>query len=654
MLIALRGGPKILPDSVENKVIDRWKNNGSNPAKRNGANRSDIALHWMYFACLTNNQDLLQTALDYLFEPVAYTEGEGIQVDNSFFQHGQQLHICGYGETLLESVLQAAVCVAGTRYRLSEDKQAILRDYVLNSWSYCIRGDVVNWNCLGRQLARVDYLKDPGKRLAIIRKMIDIDKEYESEYLKIGNRLSEKVLPSEGVDPYHVHFFRGDYSLHIREPFNFSTRMVSSRTCRQEFGNGENLQNYYLSDGSTVISRTGHEYLNLMPLWDWNKIPGVTAPLLDTIPRTPELWSVYGTSEFAGGVSDSIYGCSTYKYFDEYSGVNTGASKGWFYFDDEVVCLGVGVTSTHENVRTTINQCWGGQMFSVETTDGIKSYEENVGETKFGGNLLWVLHDSIGYYFPDKQNVLIENQEKTGNWRWISTVQEDKELHGKVFTLSLAHTSQSGTYSYIVIPSKDEQSMHSYAINSQVEIMANTDSVQVVRNSSKNLYECIFYKPCTFKCGDISIFSMQPCCLIVKAGVDNITVHIADPSQQNSGMTVGVKSIDMENMQYGTCDFSGLNEQYAGMTKVMTIGKRVTAIHDIIRNPIVAYSENPYTYRFDKRYQGKYTLSRLNGVVEKEHSFDADQISIEARKGMYILTLHLDGQNSFVKKLIIK
>lgn len=654
MLILMRFGVEKLPLSLETTIIDRWKNNGSNPAKRSGANRSDIALHWMFFACLTYNQDLLLMAMNYLFEPIAFTNGEGIQVDNSFFQHGQQLYICGYGETLLESVLYAAVCIAGTKYRLADEKLEILRGYVLNSWAHCIRGDVVNWNCLGRQLARVDYLKDSFRRTAIVDKMIIVDKDHESEYIAIRDRLSGMVPPSEGINPYHVHFFRGDYSLHIREPFNFSTRMVSSRTCRQEFGNGENLQNYYLSDGSTVISRTGHEYLNLMPLWDWNKIPGVTAPLLDTIPRTPELWSVYGTSEFAGGVSDSIYGCSTYKYFDEYSGVNTGASKGWFYFDDEVVCLGAGVTSTHENVRTTINQCWGGQMFSVETADGIKSYEENVGETKFGGNLLWVLHDSIGYYFPDKQNVLIENQEKTGNWRWISTVQEDKELHGKVFTLSLAHTSQSGTYSYIVIPSKDEQSMHSYAVNSQVEIMANTDSVQVVRNSSKNLYECIFYKPCTFKCGDISIFSMQPCCLIVKAGVDNITVHIADPSQQNSGMTVGVKSIDMENMQYGTCDFSGLNEQYAGMTKVMTIGKRVTAIHDIIRNPIVAYSENPYTYRFDKRYQGKYTLSRLNGVVEKEHSFDADQISIEARKGMYILTLHLDGQNSFAKKLIIK
>ena len=56
-------------------------------------------------------------------------------------------------------------------------------------------------------------------------------------------------------------------------------------------------------------------------------------------------WQTRGTSTFAGGVSDSIYGVSAYAYMDNYAGVNTGAKKAWFFFDNEVVCLGSGINS---------------------------------------------------------------------------------------------------------------------------------------------------------------------------------------------------------------------------------------------------------------------------------------------------------------------
>lgn len=658
MLILMKIGDEKIPSSIETRIIERWRNNGSNPAKRSGSNRSDIALHWMYYACLTNDSDLLKTAMKYLFEPVAYTNGEGIQVDNSFFQHGQQLYIMGYGEAFLESVLQAAYCVAGTQYKLSDEKLVILRDFILNSWSQCIRGDAANWNSMGRQLARVDYLRDHEGRSRIISMMIDVDREHENDYLKIKDRILGTAMPSDGLDPYHVHFFRGDYSVHVRKPYNFSTRMVSSRTCRQEYGNGENLKNYYLSDGATEISRTGNEYTNIMPLWDWNKIPGVTAPVLDTIPRTPELWSVYGTSDFAGGVSDSIYGCSTYKFFDEYSGVNTGASKGWFFFDDEIVCLGAGIKSGHEDVRTTINQCWGTQLFSVGTTSGITTFEGNIDQKQFDEGCTWVLHDSIGYYFPDRQSVLVENRKKTGNWRWISTTQEDKDLEGKVFTLSLKHPSQpeNSKYSYIVIPGTDEESMSAYSGKSQIDILANTDSVQVVRHRGMDLYECIFYKACTFKHDDLSIHSLQPCALLVRPERENIAVHVADPGQQKGLMQIGVKGQYMGGMKYGACDFSDIDTQYAGMTKSFIIKKDVTGIQSVVSNPVVAYSDNPYSFKFNKRYTGKYILSNLRGVVEREQSFDADHVDLETalQKGVYVLSLYIEGQKSLVKKITVK
>ena len=39
--------------------------------------------------------------------------------------------------------------------------------------------------------------------------------------------------------------------------------------------------------------------------------------------------------------------------------VNTGAKKSWYFFDNEVVCLGAGIQSTSTYpVHTTVNQCF--------------------------------------------------------------------------------------------------------------------------------------------------------------------------------------------------------------------------------------------------------------------------------------------------------
>ena len=66
---------------------------GGDPGKWTGANMTDIALHWIYRACLTADEDLLKTAIDYSYSTVKYTTAEGFQYDNSYFQHGVQLYI---------------------------------------------------------------------------------------------------------------------------------------------------------------------------------------------------------------------------------------------------------------------------------------------------------------------------------------------------------------------------------------------------------------------------------------------------------------------------------------------------------------------------------------------------------------------------------
>ena len=87
----------------------------------------------------------------------------------------------------------------------------------------------------------------------------------------------------------------------------------------------------------------------------------------------------------------------------------TEAKKSWFFFDDEYVCLGADINSDHREfpVFTTINQVllksavtakYQGEVVSLDP--GIRSIKE----TK------WVLHDGIGYIFPEPVSIDLSNQ----------------------------------------------------------------------------------------------------------------------------------------------------------------------------------------------------------------------------------------------------
>src|SRR5699024_386860 len=116
LLIQMRTGARQLPEELEKKILDRIRKDGGDPAKWTGANRTDIALHWIYRSCLSRNDKDLVYALENVYNPIVYTTGEGFQHDNSYFQHGQQLYIGGYGDEILKGVTQVAMYTRGTRF----------------------------------------------------------------------------------------------------------------------------------------------------------------------------------------------------------------------------------------------------------------------------------------------------------------------------------------------------------------------------------------------------------------------------------------------------------------------------------------------------------------------------------------------------------
>lgn len=569
LLIQMRTGKKQIPTALENKTLQRIRKEGGAPSERTGANRTDIALHWIYRSCLEKNTEDLNTALQNVYETLTYTTDEGIQHDNSYLQHGPQLYIGGYGDELLKGVTQVATYTNGSQYALSEEKKQILSNFMRKTYYQTIRGQYMLFDVLGRGVSRPNETQK-SKTALFAKRMLEIDPAHTDEYEAIIARLEGYQPASYGLQPVHTHYFRGDYTLHIRPDYTFDVRTVSHRTSRCEYGNEENLKTYFMSDGCTNIVVDGNEYANIFPCWDWSKIPGVTSPQMSDIPLAPNEWENYGTSTFAGGVSDGLYGASAYSYSDKYNGINTSAKKSWFFFDHEVVCLGAGINSDSSfPIQTTVNQCLHPQEASILLCSNQEQRTiTDKGENKYDSPD-WVLHNKIGYDFPKGGTIYLSNQTVEGSWNEINHTCSTNKIEQDIFTLGFDHgtTPQDATYAYIVVPNVLSASdMKTYHEKQDIEILANTNTMQVVRNKKSDIWQMIFYQQGEFQHADITIKVDKACALMFRdIQKQNVRFYIADPSQTQSSIQVNVQiPQSFKEERSISCEFTGI---YAGASK---------------------------------------------------------------------------------------
>ncbi|MDH7461765.1 polysaccharide lyase 8 family protein [Chitinophagaceae bacterium 26-R-25] len=539
LLIGMRYAKKQIPQSLEDSLLQRMKR--GDVFKQTGANKTDVALHYFYRALLTSDTALFSLAVSQIFEPLTLVHyKEGLQYDYSYLQHGPQLQISSYGNVFLTGIVGMAYYVHGTIYALDEQKLALLSGYYRNTYLKAIRGAWSDFNIEGRGISRKNALDKHGeeKRLPL---MNQIDPLHSEDWNAAAQRTSGVKSASFDVPAFDRHFWIGDYTLHLRPQYSFNVRMVSTRTKRCEAGNLENLLGRYLSDGSTNLQRSGSEYYNIMPVWEWDKIPGVTSrDYVNDRPTTVQ-WGEQGSTAFAGGVSDGVYTASA--YVQHYDSVQL--KKSWFLFDREIVCLGAGIRSeADEQVTTTINQCWlRGDVFTSDKKQKTLKKEQVAISSK---EAAWVWHDSIGYYFPQGGDMRISNAVQSGNWNKINNSFSDELLSGKVFKLWFNHGAkpQNASYSYIVLPAVNNVAEMKKYDAKQIHVIANNDSVQAVQHEGLGVIQIVFYKAGKVDVSGFS-FSVDKSCIamIRNAGESNATIYVADPTQLEDAVNITVRNI---------------------------------------------------------------------------------------------------------------
>lgn len=561
VMILMRYGEKKLPQETEANLIRRMAEMGGAPdqpgALAVGANKTDIATHWVYRGCLSEDKAVLEKGAVEAFVPIELTLKEGFQHDYSYMQHGPQLYIGGYGKVIVNLVCNLAVYLVDTEYALSEEKRKILSDFVLQTYLPSIRGKYFLYNVIGRSMTRVNAL-DCTDFIPDLQKLIKIDPRHRTEYEAAIRRLSGESPASYALSSSHRHYWRADYTRHQRPGYTFDVRMASAFTFRNENGNNEGIKGYFLSDGGNSITLDGDEYNRLFPVWDWLRIPGATIPEVEKIPL-PRAWGSYGTSKFAGGVSDGNYGVTVYTYQDTLPTVLTGATKSWFFFDEEIVCLGAGINSqANVPVNTTLNQC----LLDGATTTITRDNRVNVfpasakGSHSYNGNLQWILHDGVGYYFPQGGNVVVESATQTGDWTDINRTEPAGTVQEEVFKAWITHgvNPTEGTYAYTIVPNlyseEDARNYLAYAI----EILKNTPSVQAVRHTELGKIGIAFYAPGSLSFDGYTLSVSHPCVLMLSEwGEPGVMLHIADPSRTQEEITVQLQASPQGKTQTLVC-----------------------------------------------------------------------------------------------------
>jgi chondroitin AC lyase len=339
-------------------------------------------------------------------------------------------------------------------------------------------------------------------------------------------------------------FWHSEYFTHQRPQWFSSVRMHSNRQNNmEEPHNEEGLKNHHFADGSNFITVTGKEYLDIFPVWDWQKIPGATIVQKPALPHWKQI-AKKGLSEFVGGVSDGKYGAAAFDFNSPHDPLK--ARKSWFFFDREYVCLGTFISSDATYpVYTTLNQCLLNKEVVVKTNNAKTQLKNGKHDLK---NVSWVLHDNIAYIFLSPTAINLINEQATGNWRQINhhTWATEEPVQKDVFTMWLDHGTkpQNANYAYIIAPGLDASSIDNYNKRSEVVILSNTPEIQAVQHKGLKRTTIVFYKAGTIQLSEgLTVTTENPCMVMFKTNGKTIeNMVVSDPTRKLKSIQLTVNA----------------------------------------------------------------------------------------------------------------
>lgn len=442
-----------------------------------GQNKVWLAGNVLVRALLQEDKELARQARDTIASEIVTGQSEGIQPDWSFHQHGTQQQFGNYGLAFLASMSFYSGVFAGTSMAFDDRQLEILRRLTDDGYRWILWKGQMDISALGRQFFREGQTH---KGLATAFAATELGGGTSEACNETARALCrENFLPDakDGLTG-HKHFFCSNYTVHRRPTWMATVKMASRKVIGTETLNGDNMKGFYSADGATYIYQDGKEYLDIFPLWDWRKLPGVTA--FDTDAPMPIVKGnrPRNNSDFVGGLSDGRQGMTVM----DLDRAGLRARKAWIFTDDFVLCLGAGIEADSTlAVTTAIEQCYRRDKLYVLHSCGDWREVDGREECSHQQEVRYFHHHTGYIAWGENLQATAATEQRTGQWYDIMQMYPREDVSGEVVQLCLNHgkAPKNASYQYVILPDADRRQTEAFDLYA-IRVLRNDRTVQAV------------------------------------------------------------------------------------------------------------------------------------------------------------------------------
>jgi hyaluronate lyase len=359
-----------------------------------------------------------------------------------------------------------------------------------------------------------------------------------------------------------------DRVVHHGTKYGVALAMSSTRMYKYEAINANGELGWYLGDGALYLYTDGYDYG--FHHFDYSNpylVAGTTVNLAqrNEVCITP---SFNNANPFAGGTSQGLYGAAGFilsnpenaPTFADSNAKKITAKKSYFFFDNEIVCLGSDINDVSgKRVITTVdNRLWSlrwtkdGYLFDmgelvidgqkVESATVIRKEEHNTAiptlntMTKLNSRAMW-FKNMGGYVFLDNSDVYYQVAANPIN-KIITAGTGTRDYLEIVIDHGVGDGSlENNAYAYLYLPELSAAETESYAQSPDVAIVRRNNKTHAVIEKTLGIFSCIVFDADSFNVNNDatnikSVDAQTPLALMVSKDESGQTlISVSDPTQ---------------------------------------------------------------------------------------------------------------------------
>lgn len=602
------------PDPFHEGVINTASTHGQGYREAQGANIIDCSTtavglgalrednELVYLGMLASSQTFVIQNVEDSAQIAANGYNSGFYPDGSYLDHIKVPYLGAYGIEFMKGGAKIPSLLAGTPWKYPEQVQDNLESYIVEGFGNgmykgmmldCLKGRSVSRPASSNQAAGreammiilqiVDSFSQEAKEttLSALKAWLEEDEGFIDSLVgaenmaikKKAKEILEDTSIQSNVAPIHKSYPLMDRAVHRTEDYLFALSMYSERIQNTEIMNDENRFGWHQNNGMTYIYDEDKQYTENY----WNtvnplRLPGTTVVPVNIGTGKPDGSGFAQGGDFCskeswvGGTSIGNYGVSGMSFSGETQGIAGDApvsyapdlkgKKSWFMFDDEIVCLGAGITNKNMElpVETTIenkklrkdgsNQLLvNGEKTEIpvkkanvkelveRTADVSGTSFEQVNWAHLEGNQ----SVGTGYYFPEENTeIQVRRGQTTGSWKDVGTFEGESTENYLEMWVDHGQNPENASYSYVLLPETSAEETENYAQAPKVTILENSSEVQAVRHETLKITGINFWQE---QGGSIDGITSDKAASVMLQETEQgtVKVSVSDPTMKNKG-----------------------------------------------------------------------------------------------------------------------